>query len=125
MMDLLIGCAVAALSGMGVGGGGLLLIFLTMIRDFEITKARVTGLLFFILSAGSSLPYHKKKRRIPWRYVLLLTLSAIPGVFVGNGMARTLSVDGLHVLFGIFFLITGAMGLWRCIRGRKKKNAAT
>ncbi len=116
MTDVLIGAAVALLTGMGVGGGGLLLIFLTLIRDFDIRSARVMGLLFFILSAGAALPYHKKQRRIPWRYVWILTVSAVPGVLLGNFLTEVLSPDVIRTVFGGFLMLAGGWGVIRQLR---------
>ncbi len=123
MTDFFIGCAVAVLSGMGVGGGGLLLIFLTLVRDYAITDARVTGLVFFLLSAGASLPYHRTRCAVPWRYVLCLTLCAVPGVVLGNALTQILSPDIIRAVFGWFLMLAGSLGLVRCFGRAKKKNA--
>ena len=51
MLDLLIGTAVAVLSGMGVGSGGLLVVYLTLAGGIAQPAAQALNLFFFIFAA--------------------------------------------------------------------------
>ena len=48
MLDLIIGTAVAVLSGMGVGSGGLLVVYLTLAGGIAQPAAQALNLFFFI-----------------------------------------------------------------------------
>ena len=111
--------AAAALAGMGVGGGGLLMIWLTLVLHYEIAQARAVNLAFFIVSAGAAMPYHIRQRSIAWRYVILLTVSAIPGVWVGGFLSEWMSGNVVRMLFGVFFVFCGVMVLLRKIKRKK------
>ena len=49
MTDGIVSALIAALAGMGVGGGGLLVIFLTFVRGYETPPAPSVNLAFSIL----------------------------------------------------------------------------
>ena len=119
LLRFLIGTATAALSGMGVGGGGLLVLFLTLLCSTETPDAQRLNLLFFILSALSAAKYHLRHRTLPWGWMLFLTLCALPGVFLGVGIGQHLSADGARRCFGAFLLLSGASMLYRQIGKRK------
>ena len=55
IFDVVISFVLAALSGLGVGGGGLFVIFLALFTDTPQLVAQGMNLLFFVFSASSSL----------------------------------------------------------------------
>ena len=64
MMDWLIpalaGAVTGVLSGFGIGGGTLLLIYLTAFAGVEQTLAQGINLLYFLPAAATALPSHLK-----------------------------------------------------------------
>ena len=113
-------CLTAVLSGMGVGGGGLLVLWLTFVSGWEIRAAQGMNLLFFSVSAASSLPLHLSRRSPDLREELLLLFSALPGVFLGCRLSAVLSGDILRRCFGWFLLAAGAFTLGRMIFSARK-----
>ncbi len=116
LFDFLIAVLVACLAGMGVGGGGLLVIWLVLVRDLPSPTAQGINLVFFTVSALCSLPIHFRKRTFPVRRLLFLTASAIPGVLIGCHLASMLSEEAARRGFGYFLLLTGAVQLYRQIK---------
>ena len=121
ILDFIAGAAIAALAGMGVGGGGLLVIYTTYAEQISITEARGLNLLFFAVSALAAIPYHLRHRSLPWRTVLHLILYALPGAVLGSAIGRMLSEDAMRRCFGGFLLISGALILWKQRRSRRQK----
>ena len=107
---------IAMLAGMGIGGGGLLVIWLVLIRQTPTSYAQAVNLVFFAVSALCALPIHIKKRKLPTRDILFLTAAALPGVWVGCQLASVLSDDAVRRCFGYFLLLSGAMQLYRQIK---------
>ena len=56
----LVGGLTGILSGFGVGGGSLLLVYLTGIAEVEQTLAQGINLLYFLPAAAAALPTHFK-----------------------------------------------------------------
>ena len=55
VIDILAGILIGTLTGMGIGGGGLLVIYLTAVRGMPQLSAQGCNLLFFIFAASASL----------------------------------------------------------------------
>ena len=53
-IDILATLLVATLSGMGLGSGGLMVIYLTLIRHVSQLPAQGFNLLFFLFASASS-----------------------------------------------------------------------
>ncbi len=106
----------SALSGMGVGGGGLLMIGLTLVCHMETYSARGVNLLCFALSATVALFFHLRRYRVGRQDVLALLLPAIPGTVLGYYLSWMLTGDGLRRLFGGFLLLSG---LWALLPSKK------
>ena len=64
VVDILAALIIAVLSGMGVGSGGLLVLYLTMVRDTPHLTAQGLNLLFFIFASGASLCIHLTRRQM-------------------------------------------------------------
>ena len=67
IINVLLAVLIAALSGMGVGGGGLLVIWLVLIMDMPSRTAQGINLVFFVISALAALPVHLLRRLVAER----------------------------------------------------------
>lgn len=111
---------IAILSGLGVGSGGLFVIWLTAAYGVSSTQARGMNLLFFVFSATAALIFHYKKRNIDLRFVAKLALFALLGTLVGTYLSRFLDALWLRKLFGGFLVFSGVYSLF----GKKKAKRA-
>ena len=106
----------AALSGMGVGGGGLFVVFLALFSDLPQITVQGINLLFFIFSAGAALLVHLSRRRIFGTAVLTMIIFGLLGSLIGSALTGVLPSHLLRRLFGILLVATGALGI-----GKNKK----
>ena len=102
---------ISALSGMGVGGGGLFVIYLALLTDTPQLAAQGMNLLFFLFSAGAALIIHVQKRQILWWAVGLMIAVAIPGAMVGTFLAEYVSGGLLRKIFGGMLVTGGILAL--------------
>lgn len=116
ILQFLIGILIASLAGMGVGGGGLLVIWLVFIANMSAPTAQGINLVFFIVSALCALPLHIKKRRLPWSKILFYTLTALPGAWIGCRLASVLPEMTARRCFGYFLLVSGTFQLYRQLK---------
>ena len=95
------------LSGLGVGGGSLLILWLTLVVHVSPQDARIINLLFFIPCALSATLYRWKKGNIAlkeiWPGMTAGCLAAIGGAL----LAKNIEVSMLKKLFGLLLLVTG------------------
>ncbi len=107
-VDLTVAFLISVLAGMGVGGGGLLVIYLSLAGGQEQLTAQGINLLFFIAASLSALAVNLRKRALrPGR---LLLLSAAGALFAVLGSAAAAAVDAalLRRLFGGLLILSGA-----------------
>ncbi|MBQ7319935.1 MAG: TSUP family transporter [Clostridia bacterium] len=121
VLDMIAALIIALLSGMGIGSGGLLVLYLTAIRDAPQLHAQGINLLFFIFASAASLCIHLTKRKIPLLTVLLIALGGLLGSLLGARLALALPGELVSRLFGAFLVLAGVMTLVRSRRARRKK----
>lgn len=117
IVDFLAGILASALSGTGVGGGGLFIIYLGLMKDLAQSVMQGINLIFFEASAIAALPIHAKKRRINVPLVLIIGVCGIIGAYFGTQVAEAASPALLKKIFGAFMVITGIKTLFS--RGSK------
>ncbi len=107
MLSFLIAFLAAALSGMGIGGGGIYILYLTLILNMQSAQARGINLAFFIVAALSSLAIHLKKRKICIPLVLITALGGITGALLGAHLSHIMNETLLQKAFGGFLVFCG------------------
>ena len=106
MSDIIIGSIAGLVSGiagsMGLGGGSVLIIYLTLFAGVKQLAAQGTNLIFFVPIAAVSVFIYAKRGIIKWRTVLPIMAGGVIGT-VGSGLAVSL-VGGelLSKIFGGF-----------------------
>ena len=100
------------LSGLGTGGGSILILWLTMAANMAQAEARAINLLFFLPSAAISCILRWKSGNLPikkiWPAILCGCIAA--GIF--SWIATQLQTDVLEKLFGLLLLFTGLRELF-------------
>ncbi len=109
---LLMGCLLGFLSGIGVGGGSLLMLWLTLILNIEHNIARCINLLFFIPSAVITSLFRWKQGSLQFRKILPAVICACLAAAVFTVFSRKLDIALLQKLFGVLLLFTGIRELF-------------
>ncbi|MBQ2805789.1 MAG: sulfite exporter TauE/SafE family protein [Clostridia bacterium] len=117
-LDISVSFLIALLSGLGVGSGGLLVIYLTLFAAVPQLQAQGINLVFFLFSAGSSMLVHLWQRQLSLPLCILLILSGIPGALIGSQLAVLLPAAALKRLFGAFLVTAGLITLTKRDKSR-------
>jgi uncharacterized membrane protein YfcA len=113
----------AVLSGMGLGGGGLFVIYLKLIGGGEQLEMQAVNLLFFIFSAGASLTFHLAKRKIYFGAVAIAAFFGVLGSLLGSAVATRIKSDILGVIFGVMLIAAGIYSFFGRESSKKKKES--
>lgn len=104
---VLVGTVLGFLSGLGIGGGSLLMLWLTMVLGMGHDAARGINLLFFLPSAAIACFFR-------WRQGAVTLGTVLPAVLAGCAAAALFSFLGtrmdlalLKKLFGGLLILTG------------------
>ncbi len=123
IIDLAAAFAVSVLCGMGVGGGGLFVIYLTLCRSVPQLEAQGINLAFFIASAAAALILHAKKRGIPFKKAAPIGLFGALGSIGGSALAHALDTSAVRTAFGIMLIGSGLLVLLGK-KGSNKKSSS-
>ena len=118
-VSILIGTVLGILSGLGTGGGSLLVLWLTLILNMPPQQAKVINLLFFLPSAIISTVLRWRRGGIPWGKVWLPAIAGCAGALLFATVGQKMNTELLQKLFGVLLLFTGLREL--CYRERKPK----
>lgn len=114
---VLAGTATGVLSGFGVGGGTLLLIYMTAFTQLSQTQAQGINLLYFLPAAALALPAHFKNGFVERKALLPAISAGLVCSALAAWAATALEVGLLRKCFGVFLLYVGLSELFRKKRG--------
>ncbi len=111
METFVIALITSALAGLGIGGGGLLVIYLAFFTDTPQITSQGINLLFFIFSSAASMLIHLKHRRLPFLLILILAVTGGVGAALGSITALNADPSILRRLFGGLLTVSGIITL--------------
>lgn len=111
--DFLAGVICGLLSSMGLGGGTLLLIYMTTWTELSQTLAQGINLLYFLPAAGSALPAHLKHGYIETAVLLPAILTGLTTAAFTAWLSSSMDTELLHRCFGFFLIFLGVSELFR------------
>ena len=121
-MSLILPFLISALMGMGVGGGGLLIIYLTLYLHMPQLSAQGTNLLLFIVAGLGSLPLHLKRRKIkPWHVLLGVFFGAL-GSISSTLLFRSVDPKYARISLGVLLIISGSITVYNVLIKRVAKK---
>ncbi len=112
IVSIIVGFLTGVLASMGLGGGFILVVWLTLFMDVEQKTAQGINLLFFLPIALLSLCIHLKNGLVNKRLVKKLALGGAAGAILGTLGTRLLDNSGLRMLFALFLLAFGLRELF-------------
>lgn len=118
-----IGLAAGIISGMGMGGGAILIpaLFLTLKPEQHIAQS--VNLLFFVPTAIIALIIHIRNRLVDFKIAVPIILSGIFGSLAGSWLAVVLAEGSLKKLFGVFLLVMSVYEMLRKDKNGKRKDS--
>lgn len=122
MLGSAVSFLVAALSGMGIGSGGFLVIWLSLAEQMPQLTAQGINLLFFLFSSGASLAVHIRQRQLFAGAILVMSLAGMIASPLGSLAAAALPSDILRKIFGGMLIVSGLIALRKNVRSRKKQK---
>jgi uncharacterized protein len=118
MILFLIGLVSGIVSGMGIGGGAILIPTLFIFTGAKQHILQSVSLLFFIPTATIALIVHIRNKNINFKLALSIIIFGFVGVYFGSKLAIQLPGEILKKWFGVFLLLMGVYELFR--KGKKR-----
>jgi len=125
-MEILIYIAIGLLSGvvsgMGIGGGTILIPALSIIFDIKQQTAQQINLIYFVPTAIVALITHAKQGNIEKDPLKPIIAFGLIGAAAGSYVALWMTSDILRKSFGFFLL---AMGVYEFFRKEEKTERSS
>ncbi|MBP3272345.1 MAG: sulfite exporter TauE/SafE family protein [Ruminococcus sp.] len=119
LLFVLIGFFSGMTASMGLGGGSILILFLTMVLNYEQKTAQGVNLLFFIPIALFSTIVYIKNGIIEWKKIIPTIITGMISSFISANILVKMSSSLLRKTFGAFILIIGIKTLFSLTKSRK------
>ncbi|MCL2376331.1 MAG: sulfite exporter TauE/SafE family protein [Defluviitaleaceae bacterium] len=125
MMDIIllvaIGILAGIISGMGIGGGAILIPALTIFFGQSQHAAQNINLIYFIPTAAFAVFAHAKNDMIEKQILPKIILGGLLGAVIGAIIAINLEADTLKQIFAVFLLIAGVAEFFKKEKSRKEQ----
>lgn len=99
-------------ASMGLGGGMVLIVYLTVFAGFSQLVAQGINLVFFIPIAIISLVLHTKNNLVEWKKAVPAVLWGTAAVIISAWLANKIEQSLLSKAFGIFLILMGLKELF-------------
>ena len=106
-LPVISGFAAGIISGMGIGGGTILIPALSIFLSIDQHTAQGVNLLYFIPTAVVALFVHIKNKAIDYKIAIPIIISGIAGAVGGSYLALVIHAKLLKKLFGGFLFFYG------------------
>lgn len=117
---LIVSTVLGFLAGIGVGGGSLLILWLTLVLGMDHGNARLINLLFFLPSAAVACMFRWKQGSLDIKKILPAVLAGCIAAAAGSCCASVLDLSLLKKLFGGHLIMTGIRELM--YKSKKKEH---
>lgn len=105
---VIVGFAAGIVSGMGIGGGAILIPALTIIFGITQQKAQMINLIYFIPTALIAIAIHNKSGNLEKKGLPSLIIWGLVGALPGALIAVKLDANFLRKGFAVFLLLMAA-----------------
>ncbi len=106
------GLICGVLSAFGIGGGSLLMVWMTAILSMEQRTAQAINLLFFLPSAITSLVFHIKRKQVVWHVAIPAMIGGTLCAALAAWVAQSIDGEMLRKIFGAFLIFVGISELF-------------
>lgn len=107
-----VGTILGFLSGLGIGGGSLLILWLTMVLGMDHSVARGINLLFFLPSAAIACVFRWKQGAVQIKKVLPAILAGCISTGICTFLGTQLDMEIMKKFFGGLLIATGLRELF-------------
>lgn len=106
-MGMIVGAVLGFLSGLGIGGGSLLILWLTLVLGMGQEMARGINLLFYLPGAAIASCLRWKEGHVDLKTILPAVISGCLAAVSFTWLAAGANTELLKKLFGVLLVVTG------------------
>ena len=109
----LAGLLCGILSGFGIGGGSLLMVWMTAATALDQKTAQAINLLYFLPTSVGALIFHIRNKMICWPVVIPAAIFGCLTAATAAWFSASMEVTLLKKLFGAYLLVIGITEIFK------------
>ncbi len=119
VFSALAGFLAGILSAWGIGGGSLLILYMTLVAGLDQQTAQGVNLLYFLPTSLSALLSHLKNKLVAVRLAIPAIIAGVISALVVSYFATGLQTAVLKKIFGGFIILVGLSEIF--FKAKKKE----
>ncbi len=119
-LNIAAGLVCGVISGLGIGGGSILMVWMTAVAGLAQRTAQGINLLYFLPTAAASLLLHLKNRMVDWHTAIPAAICGSITAILSASIAQRMDTALLRRFFGVFLLVVGATELSKALKKTPK-----
>lgn len=125
MLEIIFGIIAGIVTGLGMGGGTVLILLLSVFTGLEQHVAQATNLVFFIPTSIAAIIINLKQKNIDFKLAINVVIFGIIGAIIGTIISNNISSENLRKYFAIFILFIAFHEVYELYREYKKEKKKT
>lgn len=105
MLPIIFGIISGIVTGLGMGGGTILILLLSLFMNLDQHMAQATNLVFFIPTSLAAIIINIRQKNVNIKLATIISIFGIIGAIIGAIMSENISSPNLRKYFAIFILI--------------------
>lgn len=122
VLSILAGIVCGMISGLGIGGGSILMVWMTAFMGLEQRIAQGINLLYFLPTAAASLFFHTKNRFVEWHITIPAALCGAACAALFAFFSQRIDSEIMRKLFGGFLLLIGLFEIRKALKNREDRK---
>ncbi len=104
MLPIIFGIISGIVTGLGMGGGTVLILLLSLFMNLDQHIAQATNLVFFIPTSIAAITINIKQKNVDLKLATIVSTFGIIGAIIGATISENISSEHLRKYFAIFIL---------------------
>jgi len=125
MLAIIFGLIAGIVTGLGMGGGTILILLLSVFMGLEQHIAQATNLVFFIPTSLAAIMINVKQKNINLKVAILISIFGVIGAIIGAIISEKVSSETLRKWFAIFVFIIALHEVYVLYKEYKRKGKNT
>lgn len=116
MIEFIAGIISGTISALGMGGGSVLILILSIFLNVEQHVAQASNIIFFIAASSIAITMNIKNKMIDWKISKAIVIYGIIGAIIGAQISLRLDTATLKKAFGVFLGVIAIYEIYRLVR---------
>ena len=105
MLPIIFGIIAGIVTGLGMGGGTILILLLSLFMNLDQHIAQATNLVFFIPTSLAAIAINIKQKNVDFKLAVNISIFGILGSIIGGLISEKMSSTHLRKYFAVFILM--------------------